>query len=406
MKSNTGMDNNASNLFESSFYRLKTYCENESFLGWDPYDGLNSPIFQNSPLKFYKAARLIWIQLFKKNPYNLRPLFSIKKGHNPKGLGLFLAAYCNLYKVQPHPECLATIKFLSNKLLELKTDGYSGDCWGYNFDWQSRLEFMPNKTPTVVATSFVGYSMFDAYDITQDERYLDSALSCCDFIAQDLNRTQKSRGFIFSYSPLDRMRVYNASLLGSRLLSRAYSYCNKRHLLDLARESVTACAAAQNANGSWLFGEDKSQKFIDSFHTGYKIESIFEYQKYSGDTSFNENITKGTKFYLSNFFLEDGTPKYYHNRTFPIDIHCPAQFVVTLSRLNIFLENRQLIEKVLCWTVRHMQDAKQGYFYYQLKKLKSSKIPYIRWGQAWMLYGLSFYLLEMDRYEKIHCGKN
>ena len=31
------------------------------------------------------------------------------------------------------------------------------------------------------------------------------------------------------------------------------------------------------------------------------------------------------------FFEADGKPKYYHNKTYPIDIHCPAQIIVTLS---------------------------------------------------------------------------
>ena len=116
-------------------------------------------------------------------------------------------------------------------------------------------------------------------------------------------------------------------------------------------------------------------------------------------------LIKGTTYYLNNFFLKDGTPKYYDNKIYPIDIHCPAQFVVTLSRLNFFSENIQLIEKVLVWTINNMQDIKRGYFYYQLKKYTSSKIPYIRWGQAWMLYGMSFYLLEKDTDEKIIGGQ-
>jgi hypothetical protein len=236
----------------------------------------------------------------------------------------------------------------------------------------------------------------DAYDCTKNEKYIQSALSSCNFVITDLNRTQKEKGFIFSYSPLDKMRVYNASLLGSRMLARAYSYSGNKELIELARESVIACAASQREDGSWLFGEDEVQNWVDSFHTGYKLESISEYQKYSRDTSFIQNIKKGTKFYLKNFFLEDGTPKYYDNRTYPIDIHCPAQLVATLSRLNIFSENTALIEKVLVWTIKNMQNKERGYFYYQINTYKSSRIPYIRWGQAWMLYGMSFYLMETD----------
>ena len=58
-------------------------------------------------------------------------------------------------------------------------------------------------------------------------------------------------------------------------------------------------------------------------------------------------------------------------------------------------------DKVAQWTVKHMQD-KEGFFYYKSHRIHKDKIPYIRWGQAWMLYGMSFYLLEKDKNEKIN----
>ena len=51
-----------------SFSLLKWYVENEDFKGWDPYDGLNSRVFQNLPIKRIRLARLAWIQLFKRSP--------------------------------------------------------------------------------------------------------------------------------------------------------------------------------------------------------------------------------------------------------------------------------------------------------------------------------------------------
>ena len=32
-----------------SFLQLKSYCEKERFKGWDPYDGLNSKVFNAIP---------------------------------------------------------------------------------------------------------------------------------------------------------------------------------------------------------------------------------------------------------------------------------------------------------------------------------------------------------------------
>ena len=44
----------------NSFRLLKEYCENEGFKGWDPYDGLNSKVFQALPfLKKSAICRLV-----------------------------------------------------------------------------------------------------------------------------------------------------------------------------------------------------------------------------------------------------------------------------------------------------------------------------------------------------------
>ena len=379
-----------------SFEILKNYCEAENFKGWDPYDGLNSKVFKALKMDKIQFFRLAWIQLFKRNPINLRTLMMVPKEYNPKGLGLFLTGYCNLYKIDPKEEYLEQINFLAEKLIELKTPGFSGACWGYNFDWQSRAFFLPKSTPTIVATSFISYALMDAYEITKEKKFLDAAISSTNFIINDLNRTPKSEGFIFSYSPLDDTCVYNASLLGSRLLSRVYSYTKNPELISLAEESVRACANTQRDDGSWVYGELSMQGWVDSFHTGYNLECIAEYQKYSGDNSFQIHIEKGLSYYLNNFFLADGTPKYYNNKTYPIDVHAPAQLIVTLSRLDVLKENKDLADNVLKWTIYNMQDSKQGYFYYQLKKGFSSKIPYMRWAQAWMFYAFSFYFKDIN----------
>ncbi|MBO4379661.1 MAG: delta-aminolevulinic acid dehydratase, partial [Muribaculaceae bacterium] len=102
---------------------------------------------------------------------------------------------------------------------------------------------------------------------------------------------------------------------------------------------------------------------------------------------------KGFKFYIDNFFTEKGEPKYYHDRQYPIDIHCPGQLIVTASRTGRFENVKPLIDKVLEWTLSNMRNHEKGYFYYQLKHTKSSKIPYMRWSNAFMFAALSEYLV-------------
>ena len=391
----------------TSFLLLKSYCESESYKGWDPYDGLNSKIFRATPLKKWDLARLAWIQGFKRSPINFRKLLLVPKEYNAKGIGLFLNGYCNLYKVAESGketygsknELLEKISFLAKLLLELQIKNYSGSCWGYNFDWQARGGlFFPSHTPTVVATTFCASALLEAYEITGNKKYLDTAISSAEFVIRDLSRTPHHNGFLFSYSPLrGNNTVYNASLLGAKLLSLVYGYTLKEEYKEGAQKAVVAACEGQKEDGSWVYGLLPIQSWIDSFHTGYNLDAIQVYEDKTGDTSFQKNIDKGFDFYIRNFFEADGTAKYYHDKTYPIDIHCPGQLFVTLKTLNRYEENRELAEKVLNWTIENMQD-KKGYFYYQLKKGVSSKISYMRWSNAFMFNAMSCHLVEQEKF--------
>ena len=333
--------------------------------------------------------KLLWIQFFKRAPFNLRGLFGIKKEYNSKALALFLSAYCNLYTICPSKKKLSKINFFIDTILGNSSLGYSGSCWGYNFDWEARAFSQPINTPTIVASSFVANALLDAYLITNDIKLLEAARSTCQFILKDLNRTYDSKGnFSFSYSPIDKSVVFNASLLGAKILSRVYTYTKEILLIQEAKKVVDFCCDRQNFDGSWTYGILPYHQWIDNFHTGYNLECIADYMKFSDDFSYSIHLEKGFTFYIETFFLKNGIAKYYHNSIFPIDIHSAAQLLVTLEHLNLFDAHVPLVKHVLNWTIDHMQ-SKRGYFYYQINKYFFSKISYMRWSQAWMFYSFS-----------------
>lgn len=394
-----------------SFVQLKEYCETEHYKGWDPYDGLNSKVFQALPFaKSSALCRLVVIQAFKRNPINLRRIALVPKEYNAKGIGLFLQGYCNLVKVvQKRPEFATQlgskndlkqkVDELAELLISLHSKGdYHGACWGYNFDWQARRLFLfPKYTPTVVATNFCATALMEAYEVTGNKQYLDVALTAAEFVKEDLHRYAYDGGFLFSYSKLPgNDTVYNASLLGSRLLSYCYKYTGNEEYKQLAEASVKACCKGQREDGAWVYGLLPVQSWVDSFHTGYNLDGLIAYEENIGDTQYHGYVEKGFKYYIEHFFEGDGTPKYYDNQMYPIDIHCPGQLFVTLSRLKKFGENKVLAGKVMDWTIKNMQD-KKGYFYYQLKKGISSKISYMRWSNAFMFCAMSYYLLETEK---------
>jgi len=80
---------------------LWDYCRAHDFAGYDPYDGLNSRLFQSTPLKNSRFARLAWTQFFKRSSLNFRKLAGVPRERNVKGIALFaLAALADFRRVQ------------------------------------------------------------------------------------------------------------------------------------------------------------------------------------------------------------------------------------------------------------------------------------------------------------------
>ena len=77
---------------------LWQWCRAQSFAGYDPYDALNSRLFQATPFKHSRLARLAWTQFHKRSPINFRPLVRIPRERNSKGIALFALAALAEYR--------------------------------------------------------------------------------------------------------------------------------------------------------------------------------------------------------------------------------------------------------------------------------------------------------------------
>jgi hypothetical protein len=364
------------------------YCNRNDWSGFDPYDGLNSRLFNALPFVQNRICRLIFIQAMKRSPINFRPIFLVPKEENPKGLAVFCSALLILSKTG-FSKNDDTILRLLKRLIALKSKDVPYFCWGYNFDWQSRAFFLPKFVPNIICTTFAGNALLDAYDKFADSAYLDMAISAGYFLLEGLNITRTNDEICFSYTPLDHGQVHNANLLGAAFLSRLYSLTQDKKFLAHANSAVRYSIRRQNEDGSWPYGEDKTQSWIDNFHTGYNLVALKRFSEYTGNTDVVENIKKGFQFYKENFFTDEGMLKYFHNQLYPIDIHAIAQSIMTLVEFKAYDEdNVALAKRTFTWSLKTMQ-SKTGYFFYQKKRFFINRIPYMRWSQAWMLLALA-----------------
>ena len=116
---------------------LESYIRQNDFQGYDPYDILNSPI----PFRWFGTlGQAVAIQFSKLNPINLRTLIGIKKGVNPKSLGLFLSGYAALYRKNQKEEYKREMDRLIVLIKENMSKDQLGASWGYNFDWATPKE--------------------------------------------------------------------------------------------------------------------------------------------------------------------------------------------------------------------------------------------------------------------------
>lgn len=379
-----------------AYERLALWCRQRDYAGDDPFDGLNSALFQATALRRSRAARLAWTQLFKRSPVNLRRLARVPAGRNPKGTALFALAALADFRKGKRPEAGREARSLLRDLLSVRLEGWSGAAWGYNFDWQGRAFFAPRGTPTIVPTATAARALVEAAEAFDDESYLQAARSACDFILRDLNRTEEKGGEVcWSYSPRDHTRVFNASLLAAETLSSVGQLTGERELVEWAMRGALYVARRQRGEGSWAYGAEGYQSWADNFHTAFVLTSLARIISSSEGLSderrgeLRQALSRGYEFWRDSFFLATGWPKYYHDRLYPADAHAAGAAIVALAELQeIEAGARDLAQRIALWAIRNLQDAR-GYFYYQRRRFYTIRTPYMRWSQAWMLYALA-----------------
>jgi hypothetical protein len=370
--------------------KVLAYCRGNDWAGYDPYDALNSGIFKALPFLNTRLPRLALTQAMKRCPLNLRPWVLVPKTQNPKGLALFLTAFLKLEKLGLLDPAEGLVGKAAEILRELRSPDDAYWCWGYSFPWQTRTRLVPRGAPNLVCTSFVANALLDLYATHQEPRHLDIAVSAAEYILSELYWADGDSVAGFSYPvPSTRSQIHNANFLGAALLCRVYRLTGEQKFLEPALRAARYSAGRQRADGAWTYGELPTQQWIDNFHTGYNLCALRRIGQGAGTAEFDVPISRGLEFYRGNFFQEDGAPKYFHNRAYPLDVHSVAQSILTLLEFkDLDAAHVTLARSVFRWAMANLWDER-GFFYYQKVRYATVKIPYMRWGQAWMLLALA-----------------
>jgi rhamnogalacturonyl hydrolase YesR len=379
-------------LIEDSLNRVERWVEKHKYRGYEPFDGLSSRF---RPLTFGTlfAERLL-LQLIRQCPLNLRPLMGVRPKESTKGRGYMAAGYLIRYRTTEHSEYLRKAESCLKWLDDHKAAKFVYHSWSNHFDFASRGGSYSKDDPIIVWTSLIGFAYLDAYEQTGNTRWLNTADSACRWI-MDLPREETDCGNCLSYLAGVQSSIHNSNMLGAAMLARTAKHTGNPEYLEVARSAMEYSCARQRVDGSWWYAEALKYHWIDNFHTGYNLDSLRSYIESTGDETWRPNLGKGLEFYKAHFFEENGCPKYYHDRRYPIDSQCAAQSIETLASFSREEPDcLQLAVRVARWTIENMQ-ATDGHFFYRIYPLMKAKTPMLHWAQATTYKALAFLLEQL-----------
>jgi hypothetical protein len=366
---------------------LDATCHKYDYAGWDPFDGLNSKLFQATPLARSKWLKLAWLQFFKRSPVNFRPLTWVPRTHNAKALSLFTRSYLLQGDEEKARYCL-------EKMLDLRSpqNEWGSSAWGYPFYWQAKAFFVAKGVPNVICTLYGTLALEAAESAGLIGDATDHILASADFVSKHLMRNNE-QGHYIAYVPNADALVHNASLWGAYLLIAAYARNQDASLKEKAEKVIQTSLDSQAEDGHWRYGTMPHHQFIDGFHTGYNLEALYRINQTLKREDISHAIAKGLSYYKENFFDAEGRAFYYHNNPYPLDPHSTAQAVLTLRLIDP--ENTQeLRNRLMSWVCDNMWDSANEHFHYQHIQRYQNRQNYLRWTQAWMHLALSDSLQE------------
>jgi hypothetical protein len=341
--------------------RIRAWGEARDWRGYDPYDGLNSPLARRLPTR---STRRLLTQAVKLSPLNLRPLLRIKPAWNPKAVALVASAYARL------GEYVDAQRWLEWLHVNQAETGKNEAAWGYNFPVETRFFAYPSGAPNTIATSFAAQALLDGYELLGDTRWAAPARAAATYLESKMLSRDAQHHSFFRYVADQDDVIHNANVLACAVLARAARVLDEERWLDPAQRALATTLAAQRPDGSWPYADGR-EAWADNFHTGYVLESLVQFPEA------REQLEWGLHYWDRAFFLPDDTPKYFPERLYPIDSHCYAQAIETwlaVGRLDRAERSAQVL-------IEDMLDP-SGYVHFQRRRFWTSKVPLVRWSTA------------------------
>lgn len=398
--------------------RSLNWVDKNGWVGWDPYDLWDNSLGRwalSGASLLQRAVGSSLTRLEARFPLGMRRLLRAAPCVNAKAMGLFAAVFLRLEALEGVPRAIKGEPGTAAcfRWLEANRVALGGGCgWGYPFDWQSR-ELIPRNTPTAVTSAIVGDAYWLRYRLRGDTDALDRCQDVCHFFLNALNRSasRADGSFCFSYTPLDRFEVHNANLYAAEFLVRVGYETDRPEWVETGLAAARFSIAEIRDDGTlayWSNAQSGPRIDQDTYHSGFEIRALHGLARLTGSPDIARAAERYFSVWLMDFFTGERVPHFVRGRNDVIEVHSCAEALLCPAALAAdgVVPTDWLVahcDRVLTATVRALWrpvDDRAGYFAWaarrQRSQFRTTDIPLIRWGQAWMCCAMSAVLSALN----------
>jgi len=334
---------------------IEKYLLRDDLLTFDPYDiwitnfgkKVKQLYYKNKYIGIVPAGVLTIYDLYLNNT----PRLGYNKQEYPIVRAQALLSLLNLYNNEADNLYLEYAKKDIEWLLSNSSKGYSGYCWGLNFDWVYSADAIYDKNiPFSTHTPYPLEAMVKYYEVTEDKSLIEPITSVFLFFENDIKVMLESTDkLILSYGVEKDRIVVNANAYAM------YSYALLLKFLPQKRSYIESkiyklynfILSVQKDNGSWLYSPYEDDTFIDCFHSAFVIKNIIKTDKIIKLNGADKVIKNGYNYLIDNFldkkkFLFRRFSKSNKASLVKFDLYDNAEML----NLSIMLKDNSTVEKL------------------------------------------------------------
>ncbi|RJQ37565.1 MAG: hypothetical protein C4555_06265 [Dehalococcoidia bacterium] len=290
---------------------IERFCLTEPLATYDPYDiwktrlGFLVKDFYNHHrcAALPAAAALTLFDAFVNN----RSRRFYRRQEYPIVRAMAALALFNLYEADPRDCYLDFAQRHLAWLAEHSSTGYSGKCWGLQFNYAvDRGLVYDLNTPLSTMSPYALEAFVRCDQVTGTRRHAGVVESIFAFFDRDLQVMEEDHdSMATSYAPLRDRIVVNASSYTMYAFALCLDYLTsqaKSAVLDRIRKLCNFVLHNQREDGSWLYSP-QGHSFIDCFHSCIVIKNLEKTSRLVPLPKVKAAVTEGYS-YLKRVFLD------------------------------------------------------------------------------------------------------